>query len=841
MLAAFSPASLAKRSARHPWLTLGAWIIALALAGAAAALWLGDALTTANGFTTTPEAIEADNLIGERFFPPGPRTVTEVLYAHSPELTVNDGAYRDFVGRVFDAISALGSEVIPTGATYYQTGLEAMVSLDRHSTGLIFTLVDDYPDRANRAAYLEVVAAPRRGRHLRSLPAPRARIEPARDGRRRVRRSMRSNSPEFRQFVEDLLLNIVALGRDLVAGAVTAYATGDASLISRDGTATLIPLILNDWDRLEELIDVIDQARESPDFDVWITGVATIDHDFQALSERDLQQGEFQFGLPMAIVVLVLVLGAVVAAALPLLVAVISIAVALGLAALVGNITDLSLFLINMVFMMGLAVGIDYGLFIIARFREERANGLDVEAAIAVAGTTASRAVLFSGVTVVLALAGLLFVPVTVFFSLGLGAILVVVAAIAASLTLLPAVLRLLGDRINWLRIPFIAKPGYHRIEGGIWERIANGVMKAPVLSLVLSAGLLIVLAIPALDLRTGATGVSSFPELVESKRGFELLQEKFSTGVVTPTHIVVDGDIADPAVRAAIDDLKARLAADPVFGPVVEEINEARNTAWLRTPITTGDAVSDAAVSAVKRLRNEYIPAAFSGVPARALVSGETAGNIDWFEVADAAAPVVVPFVLVLSFLLLMLVFRSVVVPLKAIVMNLLSVGAAFGLLVLVFQRGVGNELFGFTEASTIEAWIPVFLFSVLFGLSMDYHVFLLSRIREKYAETGDNRGAVAFGVRSTGRLITGAALIMVAVFGGFASGDLVMFQQVGFGLGVAVLLDATIVRSVLVPASMRLLGRWNWYLPGFLQWLPRLNIEGRAKPAVAPAPAHR
>lgn len=836
MFAALSPASLARRSARHPWLTICAWIVAVVLSGAAAVLWLGDALTTSNGFTSIPEAEEADNLLRERFFPPvSDREVTEIVYVHSPELTVDDPAFEALVGRIFEAVMALGPEAFPDGFTYYQTGLSNLVTLDRHATGLVFTMIDDFPDRANRTAYLAAVAA---------VADPAFAVYPLRTpGSNRPEMIIvestvhAADSPEFRGFVEDLFLDIVALGRGVVGGAVTYYATGDASLVAADGTATLVPVILNDWGRLGDVIALVEQARAAADFDVWITGAATIDHDFNEISERDLRQGEFQFGLPAAIIVLILVLGAVVAALLPLVVAALSIAVALGLAALVGTATDLSLFLTNMVFMMGLAVGIDYGLFIIARFREERANGLSVDEAIGKAGATASRAVLFSGVTVVLALVGLLFVPTTIFFSLGLGAILVVVVSVVGSLTLLPAILRLLGDRINRLRVPFIGRHAERQARGGVWEAIAKAVMRAPVVALVLGVGLLLAAASPVLDLRTGSAGVSSFPDSFESKRGFVLLDEKFSSGVVAPTHVIVDGNVADPVVRAAIDRLTALIAADSAFGPVIEEVATTGDTAWLRMPITTGDSVSEEAIAAVTRLRDDYIPAMFAGVPARALVTGETAGNMDWFEVADEAVPLVFPFVLILSFILLLLVFRSIVVPLNAIVMNLLSVGAAYGLLVLVFQRGVGADLFGFTQTSSIEAWIPLFLFSVLFGLSMDYHVFLLSRIREHFGETRDNAASIVFGVRSTARLITGAALIMVAVFGGFASGDLVMFQQVGFGLGVAVLLDATIVRSVLVPASMRLIGRWNWYLPPFLRWLPHLSVEGDAKPAPRPA----
>ena len=306
------------------------------------------------------------------------------------------------------------------------------------------------------------------------------------------------------------------------------------------------------------------------------------------------------------------------------------------------------------------------------------------------------------------------------------------------------------------------------------------------------------------------------------------ILDEEFSAGEATPAEIVIDGDIDSPAVQSGVEILKLALAADEAFGaPRPLAVNEARDLAVLTVPVE-GDAVSTTAQDAIKRLRGTYIPAAFGNAPgATVLVTGETAFNLDFFKIADNAAYVVFPFVLGVSFLLLLVVFRSIIVPIKAIILNLLAVGATYGLLVLIFQKGVANEVFGFQQAETIEAWIPIFLFAVLFGLSMDYHVFLLSRIRERFDQTHDNTESVAFGIRSTGRLITGAALIMVAVFWGFAAGDLVGLQQMGFGLGIAVLLDATIVRMVLVPAAMRLLGDWNWYLPSWLGWLPDLRVE--------------
>ena len=443
---------------------------------------------------------------------------------------------------------------------------------------------------------------------------------------------------------------------------------------------------------------------------------------------------------------------------------------------------------------------------------------MDKQDAIGRAGATDTRTVSFSGMAVVLGLIGMLLVPSNVFITIGLGAIFVVIAAVIAaviaSMTLLPAVLSLMGDGINRLSIPWIgvAQERSHETKpGGVWDKISRGVMRQPLISLMLVGGLLIALLYPFFDINTGSSGVSSMPDGLESKEGFLILDEEFSAGEATPAEIVIDGDIDSPAVRSAVDRLTEALEAETLFGPPRPlEVNPARDLAVLRVPID-GDAVSVETQDAIKRLRGTHIPAAFDGVPATVLVTGEAAFNLDFFKIANDAAYVVFPFVLGVSFLLLLVVFRSIVVPIKAIILNLLSVGATYGLLVLIFQKGVGNEIFGFQQAETVEAWLPIFLFAVLFGLSMDYHVFLLSRIRERFDQTQNNTESVAFGIRSTGRLITGAALIMVEVFWGFAVGDLVGLQQMGFGLGIAVLLDATIVRMVLVPAAMKLLGTWN------------------------------
>jgi uncharacterized membrane protein YdfJ with MMPL/SSD domain len=512
----------------------------------------------------------------------------------------------------------------------------------------------------------------------------------------------------------------------------------------------------------------------------------------------------------------------------PLMLAIASIVVALALVALLAQTYDLSVFTQNMLIGMGLALGIDYSLFTLSRYREERVQRREKLDAIATAGATAGRAVLFSGIAFVLAMLGLLLVPSTIFRSLAAGAILVGIVSVIAALTLLPAVLALLGDRVNALRIPFFGRATEQAgREGRFWGGIVHWVMRRPVASLALAAGLLLALAAPVLALDTGTSGAATLPDRFESKQGYLLLREEFPKQTTEPVEIAVAGDVRGSAVKDALARLEQELARRALFGELAVETNEAGTVARVTVPIA-GNPDGEQAIEAVRELRAVAVPSAFSRVDAEVYVGGDTAEELDYHDTVNFWLPLVLVFVLGLSFLLLTLAFRSIVVPATAIGMNLLSVGAAYGLLVLVFQEGIGNELLGLREAETIDAWVPLFLFAVLFGLSMDYQVFLLSRIRERYGQTGDTDAAIAFGIGSTARLITGAALIIIAVFWGFAMGDTIALQQMGFGVAVALLIDATIVRSVLVPATMKLLGERNWYLPAWLTWLPDVHVEG-------------
>ncbi len=630
------------------------------------------------------------------------------------------------------------------------------------------------------------------------------------------------DDPAFRRRVEALSADLRALGGGkVVDDTVDYYGTRNADLVGRDRRATAI---LVDLEGPVEPVAELVASTAGGGFDTYLIGDDSIDADFERAAEEDLQKGEI-FGLGFALVILLAVFGTVVASLIPIAMAVAAIIVALGCVAVIGQAFQLSFFVVNLLVMMGLAVGIDYSLFVVSRVREERDEGRATLEAIAVAGATASRAVVFSGITVVLALVGMFLVPQTLFRSLATGAIIVVLISVLAALTLLPAVLGLLGSRIDAL--PLRRRHRRRSASGRtLSDRVAAAVLRRPRLSLAAGTLALLLLAAPYLTLNTGSAGVGPLPDSFATKQAYAVLAEQFPGQGTADAEVAVSGDLRSAPVRTAVADLRAALERDADFGAPAVTVAPDRRHARISVRVA-GDALDARAIAAVRRLRDQHIPSSFDGVPATALVGGDSAAEIDFFDIAARYQPIVVGVVLALSFALLVVAFRSIVVPAVAIAMNLLSVGAAYGLLVLVFQEGIGAGLLGFQASDTVEAWLPLFLFTVLFGLSMDYQVFLMSRIRERYDETRDTQDAVSFGLRSTARLITGAALIMVAVFAGFAGGQLVMFQQMGFGLGIAVLLDATLVRCVLVPAAMHLLGRANWYLPARLHWVSRLSPE--------------
>ena len=677
--------------------------------------------------------------------------------------------------------------------------------------------------------------------------------------------------PAFAQKVNSALADLKALGPDAVTTVPSAFPlpSDQASdpqvaalgpIASRDGKAVLFTVLLaGDSDQTAKHVDQLEAIRQRYSTDgtqMYMLGEATSTADFKKISEEDLRVGE-GIGVLAAIVVLIVVFGSLVAGVTPIVMGIFAIGVALGVVGLIGQVWRFSFFAPNLISMMGLAVGIDYSLFIVSRYREERVRGRDKLESIGMSGATANRAVFFSGLTVVLALAGMLLVPTTIFRSLAGGAIVVVLVSLALSMTMLPAILSLLGDKINAGRIFGRNRSIEHGRSGGFWDVVTRAVMARPVIWLVMGGMFMLLLSVPywsqahASDsgrgIKTGLSGISTIPDGIQTKDAFNVLVAEFpKSGQQSTADVVIPGASTDPTVQPKIQALTGAVASDRAFGQPQQPQTSADHTITLvRIPLAGAatDAQSEAAVEAIGRLRDTYVPQVF-GPSSGVLVGGDTAFVKDFFDVSTKYTPIIILLVLGLSFVLLTVVFRSVVVPAKAIVMNLLSVGAAYGLIVLIFQKGgpsfahwIAQHL-GFTQVDAIEAWLPLFLFSILFGLSMDYQVFLLSRIREEYDKSGDNSEAVAFGLRTTGGIITGAAIIMVAVFAGFASGRLTSLQQMGFGLAVAVFLDATVVRSILVPSAMKLLGDRNWYLPGWLEWLPKVDVEGHAatEPVVVP-----
>ncbi len=659
-----------------------------------------------------------------------------------------------------------------------------------------------------------------------------------------------ADDPEFEAFVARVVEELRSHPDELNPQQTTSYFEANEagspfaqSLISPDRKTVLVPTMvrgaLNDSaDKVDVLREALAELRTGSDFSLISGGFATLSVDFEEAAFKDLESE--QRVLPVAFVILVAVFGALVAAIVPMAIAAVSIGSAFMAITIIAAIWPLSNFVFNVTLMLGLAVGIDYALFIVGRFREERHRGLDKTAAITLAGDTASRAVLFSGGTVVIALLGMFIVPNSIFRSFAVGTITVVVFSVLVSLTLLPAALSLLGDNVNRLSIPFMRRAGHGASDTGFWAGAARTVIARPWLSIIASVGLLLALALPVLRIELGFSGPSQLPISSESRQAFEALSRDFVAGAASPTEIVVlAADVTSGPVQAAIeatlDDIQASADLTVLGAPEVSPDGELAIISFA----LPGESASQEAFDAFRRVRDDIVAANFGGLDARVLIGGETPTNSDFVDSLGTFTPIVFVFVLGLSFLLLMVVFRSLIVPLKAVLMNLLSVAAAYGVIVAIFQLGWGADALGFGTVEKIEAWLPLFLFTILFGLSMDYHVFLLSRIRESYLRTGDNAASVSLGLRSTANIITGAALIMVAVFLGFALGDLVMFQQMGVGLAVAVFLDATVVRTVLVPAAMELLGDWNWYLPRWLEWIPDLGVEESGPEAVATPPA--
>ena len=539
--------------------------------------------------------------------------------------------------------------------------------------------------------------------------------------------------------------------------------------------------------------------------------------------------------LVLVLVIMLLVFRAVVASLIPLALAMGAITTALGIAAIVSQSYALGEGYDVLISMLGLAVGIDYSLFIISRFRTERQAGRSKLEAITVASNTTGRAVFYAGVTVVLSLSGLALTNNPVFISVGLGASWVVLIATVGSLTFLPAVLSVLGDNVNRLRVPLLGRATGN---SGLWSAITKKVLARPVVFATVTAGALVALAMPVASMDMAfPTGSRALHDDVDAKQAVVLLEEHFTGGLATPAKVVVEApELSAPEVQGSLARLVERVSQDNAFvGPFETVVNPAGDLLFVRVALT-GDR--KAAERGVELLREEIVPDAFACSGAQAYVTGMSAVSIDFSDAMFRSAPYVFGFVLGLAFLLLMVMFRSIVIPVKAILLNLLSVAAAYGVVVMVFQWGWRVSLLGSDAPGVTAPWLPLILFALLFGLSMDYHMLLLNRIKETYDQGHSNDESVSVGIRLTAGQITSSAAILVGVFGTFALGRDIEAQQFGLGLGVAVLIDATIIRSVLLPASMKLLGDRNWYLPRWLEWLPKVGTaDGRVEQTQAAA----
>ena len=578
-------------------------------------------------------------------------------------------------------------------------------------------------------------------------------------------------------------------------------------------------------------------ADQHPDLLVEQFGTASADKAISAVFEEDLQKAE-TLSLPITLLILVIAFGSLVAAGVPLLLGISAVMATFGLIALPSQLLPVDEAVASVILLVGLAVGVDYSLFYMRRVREERRAGRSPADSLRVASATSGRAVLISGLTVILAMAGMLLTGDATFTSFGIGTMLVVAVAMAASITVLPAVLAALGDRVEKGRIPFLSRFTERRAarNGGIWTRIVDRVLRRPAIAVVLAGGLLIALAAPAIGLKTDIGGIEQLPRDIPIVQTYDRIEVAFP-GENIPAVVVVEADdVRGGEVAAAIERLVSDSnAADGVVGSPEVNYNDAGTAAAIMIPIT-GTGTDGTSKQALSTVRNELVTDAFRGVDAAEVnVTGQTAGTVDFNNLMNERLPLVFAFVLGLAFVLMLVTFRSIVIPLTAIVLNLLSVGAAYGVLVLVFQHGLGSDLLGFDTPSSIAAWLPLFLFVILFGLSMDYHVFILSRIREAVDGGMSTEEAIRHGISSTAGTVTSAAFVMVAVFAIFATLSIIDMKEMGIGLAIAVLIDATIVRAVLVPASMKLLGKWNWYLPSSLGWLPRGNEEVEIAPARA------
>jgi uncharacterized membrane protein YdfJ with MMPL/SSD domain len=641
---------------------------------------------------------------------------------------------------------------------------------------------------------------------------------------------LRADDPAFVAVVREVATRLDGMANVDELQAPTGR--GAEGLISRDGHSALVNFQVpgSDAQTSERVGPILDQVRSlqrsHPGYVIEEFGGASSNRELDATVGSDLRRAE-QLSLPITLLVLVVAFGALVAASIPVALAFTAVLATYGLSALTshfipgGNATS------SVILLIGMAVGVDYSLFYLRREREEVAAGRDRASALRIAAGTSGQAVLISGATVIVAMAGMLLAGDGTFSSIAVGTMTVVLVTMVGSLTVLPALLSKLGNRVERGRIPLLGRRrgsrGRHQARG-VWARVLDRVLRRPLVSAVSATVVLLLLAVPALGLRTKTTGLADLPKDLPIIKTYQRIQAAFPGSSVPAVVAVQAADVTAPSVRAAIDDLHRRaIASGRMSEPVQVQVNPSRTVALVDIPLQ-GNGEDRTSVQALQTLRGELIPATVGSLDGvRVGVTGDTAGTRDFSDLLHRRAPLVLAFVLGLAFLLLLVTFRSIVIPIKSILLNLLSVAASYGVLVAVFQHGWGASLIGAGSGGSITAWLPLFLFVVLFGLSMDYHIFILSRVKELVDRGEPTSRAVEHGIKATAGTVTSAAAVMVAVFAIFAGLRLIDLKQLGVGLAIAVLLDATVIRGVLLPAAMALLGEWNWYLPRWLQWLPR------------------
>ena len=645
-------------------------------------------------------------------------------------------------------------------------------------------------------------------------------------------------APAFRRAVSDVVATLQA--QSAVRHIESPFADGNAGQISADRHAALVQFKLKgtDLDQSDKDVLGVEAAiaktqQANPSLFIGEFGDASIDQALNAKVGDDFKKAGV-FSLPVTLIVLIFAFGALIAAGLPLLLGLTAVLGTVGLLAIPSHLLPMDQVASVVILLIGLAVGVDYSMFYLKREREERRSGKGERAALEAAAATSGRAVLISGLTVMVAMAGMFFTGDPTFKSFGLATMMVVAVVVLGSLTVLPALLSKLGDKVDKPRIPFLGRRRRQDGESRLWNAILDPVLKHPVVATIAAGGALLALAAPALHLHTAQPGPETFPKSIPVMKVYDQMQKSFPGGSIPAVVMVKTGDTSAPAVRSAIAQLRRDAVATGKFHePTSVSVNDRGTIATVFLPID-GTGTDNASTRALTTLRDDVIPASVGKLAnADVGVTGLTAQSRDFNVQMKAAAPIVFAFVLGFAFILLLVSFRSIVIAIKAIVLNLLSVAAAYGVLVLVFQDGWFKGLLGFEYTGGVVAFLPIFLFVILFGLSMDYHVFILSRVREAYDRGMSTEEAVAHGIKSTASVVTSAALVMVGVFSIFGTLSFLFLKEFGVGLAAAVLIDATLVRAVLLPAAMKLLGDANWYLPRWLEWMPQVRHE------LAPAPA--